>query len=219
MRIWRPVHVLLLLLGLVAWPAVAGTPATAPDAELLSIAHQWAHITYQLPRNQRDAAYAALESRTAALIRQYPQRARPKVWLAIILSTHATMHGGLDGLSMAKRARDLLLQAQQIDPATMHGAIYTTLGTLYDRVPGWPLGFGNETRARVMLQRGLRIDPNGIDANYFYGDFLYRNGDKAAALAALNKALAAPPRPDRPLADQGRRKQVQALIRTIIDSH
>lgn len=219
MKTLHPLRVLLVLLGLIALPASAGTTAGAPDQALLAIAHQWAHITYQLPKDQRDAAYTALETRTDALIRQYPKRAEPKVWQAIILSTHAGVHGGLGALSMVKRARDLLLEARQIDPDAMHGSIYTTLGSLYYQVPGWPLGFGNKTKARAMLQRALQIDPDGIDANYFYGDFLYRSGEKAAALVALNKALAAPPRPDRPVADQGRRAQVQALIHTIIDSH
>lgn len=219
MKIPHPLRVLLLLFGLIALPASAGTTPAAPDQALLAIAHQWARITYQLPKDQRDAAYTALEVRADALIGQYPKRAEPKVWQAIILSTHAGVHGGLGALSMVKRARDLLLEARQIDPDTMHGSIYTTLGSLYYQVPGWPLGFGNKTKARAMLQRALQIDPDGIDPNYFYGDFLYRNGDKAAALTALNKALAAAPRPDRPLADQGRRAQVQALIRTIIESH
>ncbi|MBN8924910.1 MAG: hypothetical protein BGP10_06940 [Rhodanobacter sp. 68-29] len=209
----------LLLLGLVVLPVSAGADAASPDQGLLAIKQQWAHITYQLPKDQRDGAYAALEKDADALIGQYPKHAEPKVWQAIVLSTHAGVHGGLGALTMVKRARDLLQQAQQIDPDTLHGSIYTTLGSLYYQVPGWPLGFGDKTKARELLQRALQINPDGIDPNYFYGDFLYRNGDKDAALAALNKALAAAPRPDQPVADQGRREQIRALINTITTSH
>ena len=110
---------------------------------------------------------------------------------------------------MAKQARDLLAGAEKIQPDVLHGSIYTTLGSLYYQVPGWPLGFGDNDKARDLLQKALQIDPDGIDANYFYGDFLNRTGDKAGAMARLDKALAAPPRPDQPLADKGRRAQVQ----------
>jgi Tfp pilus assembly protein PilF len=219
MRRLHPLRVLLLLFGLTPLPVPTEAQTNSPDQALVAIQHQWAHITYQLPKSQRDQAYDALETETDALIRQAPQRVEPKVWQAIILSTHADVHGGLGALSMAKRARNLLLQAWQIDPDAMHGSIYTTLGSLYYQVPGWPLGFGDKSKARAMLQKALQVNPGGIDPNYFYGDFLYRNGDKTAALAALHKALAAPPRTDQPVADQGRCQQVEALIRTITASH
>jgi Tfp pilus assembly protein PilF len=79
-------------------------------------------------------------------------------------------------------------------------------------VPGWPIGFGDDDKAREMLQKALALNPNGIDANYFLGDFLYRKGDYQAARRALDKALQAPSRPDRPLADEGRRKEIEALL-------
>ena len=63
-----------------------------------------------------------------------------------------------------------------------------------------------------MLTKGLQVNPNGIDANYFYGDFLRDQKDWKGAEAALTKAIAAPPRPGREIADQGRRKEAQALL-------
>jgi Tfp pilus assembly protein PilF len=78
-------------------------------------------------------------------------------------------------------------------------------------VPGWPIGFGDKDKARVLLEQALAINPNGIDPNYFYADFLYRQKDYRGAAAALDRARKAPPRPDRPLADEGRRKDIEAL--------
>jgi tetratricopeptide (TPR) repeat protein len=201
----------LICLAMLPMAAYADTP----ESSLPDIQQMWAHITFELPKDNRDAAYTALETRIATLISQYPQRAEPKIWQAITLSTHASQRGGLGALSMVKKARDLLLEAQQIDPLAMKGSIYTTLGCLYYQVPGWPIGFGDKDKARVMLQKALEIDPEGINPNYFYGDFLYRSGNRVAALAALSKALAAPPRPDQSVADKGRREQVEALIKTI----
>ena len=44
------------------------------------------------------------------------------------------------------------------------------------------------------------------------GDLLYRKGDYAGARNALDKALKAPPRPDRAVADEGRRKEIEELL-------
>ena len=72
-------------------------------------------------------------------------------------------------------------------------------------------------KAETFLKKALKINPNGIDPNYFYGDFLYRKGHYSQALSVLEKAMHAPDRPNRPLADQGRRKEIQAVIAKIKD--
>ncbi len=210
-------RMLFTLTTLAMLPAAAW--ADAVDGAVTNLEQSWAHVTFELPKAEQGAAYTALQARAAGLIAQYPQRAEPKVWEAIILSSHAGEHGGLAALSMARQARTLLLQAQKISPDVLHGSIFTTLGSLYYQVPGWPLGFGDKDKARAFLLQALRLNPEGIDPNYFYGDFLNRNGDRAGALAALDKALAAPPRPDQPVADKGRREQVRKLIQSIQSSH
>ncbi len=203
----------LMLLALVVMPSCVR--ATPLPADLLDIAHAWAHVTYEVPPSAQDDAYQALEARAKKLVQDEPGNAGAKVWLAIILSTHASAHGGLGALGMAKQARTLLEQAQAIQPDVLDGSIDTTLGSLYDRVPGWPLGFGDKDKARALLLKALQVNPDGIDSNYFYADFLYRHGDRAGALAAVKKALAAAPRPDRPLADRGRRAQAEKLLQKI----
>lgn len=68
-----------------------------------------------------------------------------------------------------------------------------------------------------MLRQALALNPTGIDTLYFWGDHLYRQGHYADARAALLKALQAPPRPGRELADQGRRREIDALLQQIKD--
>ena len=68
--------------------------------------------------------------------------------------------------------------------------------------------------ARAYLTRALAANPNGVDSNFFYGDFLVRQGDYAGAESALQRAINAPPRPGRELADRGRKAQAAALIAT-----
>jgi tetratricopeptide (TPR) repeat protein len=190
----------ILLLGLFSAAAWAQDDALAKG--ILDIQHQWEHIHYQIPEDQQDAAFPPLEEQADALIKQYPARAEPLVWKAIVLSTHAGAKGGLSALSMVREARDLLEQAEKIDPNVLNGSIYTTLGSLYYQVPGWPLGYGDDKKAEVFLKKALAINPTGMDANYFYGDFLYRKGHYLEALSVLEKAMHAPDRVDRPLADE-----------------
>jgi hypothetical protein len=45
---------------------------------------------------------------------------------------------------------------------------------LYDRVPGWPIGFGDSDNAEQSLKQALPLNPTGIDSLYFWGDHLYR---------------------------------------------
>ena len=63
--------------------------AMAQDNGLLDIQHEWEHIYYQIPEDQQDAAFPHLEGMTDALIKEYPGRAEPLIWKAIVLSTHA----------------------------------------------------------------------------------------------------------------------------------
>jgi tetratricopeptide (TPR) repeat protein len=202
---------LLLCLSVIA----ARANADELTQQLLPIQQQWAFINYQLPESKREEAFTALEEKAQALAERHADRAEPKLWQAIIISTHAGVRGGLGALGMVKKARELLLQAEAIDAAIMDGSIYTSLGSLYYQVPGWPLGFGDDDKARSLLLEALQRNPDGIDPNYFYGDFLYRNGETEAALAALGRALQAPARPDRPLADAGRREEIRTLIAKI----
>ena len=207
-RITRYLTILFLSLSALA----ANAADEGLDQGLLEIQHQWSHIRYQLPDKQQGDAYSEVEKQADALIARYPERAEPLVWKAIVVSTHAGVKGGLGALSMVRDARDLLEKAQKIDANVLDGSIYTSLGSLYYQVPGWPLGFGDDKKARQFLTQALAINPDGIDANYFYGDFLFRQGDYKGALAALDKALHASARPNRPLADEGRRKEAQAII-------
>ena len=63
-----------------------------------------------------------------------------------------------------------------------------------------------------MLLKALLINPNGIDPNYFYGEYLIETGKSGEAVPYLERALAAPARPGRELADAGRREEAKALL-------
>ena len=207
------------LVRLVACAALTLSAAVAAadpafDSELFAIQQAWAVASYQTPRDGREAAFAQLETRAEAFAAANPGRAEALVWEGIVQSSHAGAKGGLGALGLAKKARASLEGAMKIDPKVLDGSAYTSLGTLYYKVPGFPLGFGDRDKAQDLLQKALAYNPNGIDPNYFYADFLVKEGEYAAALPYLEKAAKAPARPGREVADKGRRAEIDALMAT-----
>lgn len=182
------------------------------DATLEKLQEDWAEVQYEVDADKRVERFEILHERAQDMIASYPDRAEPLIWDGIILSTWAGARGGLGALSLVKQAKVELEKAIELDPAALDGSAYTSLGSLYYQVPGWPLGFGNDEKAASLLSKALTINPNGIDANYFYGDYLLEEGDKHKARQYLNKALEAPARPGRPIADKGRRKDIQEKL-------
>jgi tetratricopeptide (TPR) repeat protein len=182
------------------------------DTAIQELQQEWAVVKYQTAKDQQDAAFTLLEAKAESAVQAYPQAAEPLVWEAIILSTHAGVSGGLGALSKVKQARVLLEKAASIEPNALHGSIYTSLGSLYYQVPGWPIGFGDDKKAEQYLKQALTQNPDGIDQNYFYGDFLRDQGRYQEAVTYLTKAINAAPRPHRELADQGRREEAKHVL-------
>lgn len=183
------------------------------DGAIVKLQHDWAKANYATPEQQQEAAFKALAARAHEVSAQSPDKAEAMIWEAIVLAGYARAKGGLGALKSAQQARDLLLASLKLDPQALHGSAYTSLGSLYYKVPGWPLGFGDDKKARQYLEEALQINPDGIDPNYFYADFLLDQGDRAGAVQYFNKALAAPPRPGREDADAGRRQEIRAGLR------
>jgi tetratricopeptide (TPR) repeat protein len=181
------------------------------DSELLAIQQAWASVNYDTPPASRDAEFSRLETRAEAFVKANPDRAEPLVWLGIVESSHAGAKGGLGALGLAKKARTNLESALERDPKALGGSAYTSLGTLYYKVPGFPLGFGNKDKAQELLRKALSVNPDGIDPNYFYADYLYEQGRYAESMQYLQQATKAAPRAGRELADQGRRGEIAAL--------
>ncbi|MCX7358048.1 MAG: hypothetical protein NT015_07895 [Alphaproteobacteria bacterium] len=184
------------------------------DQQVAGLAQAWDHAQFvTTARDGRLAEFTRLDAQADALVRAYPAAAEPLVWQAIILSSEAGVEGGLGALGKVTRARDILVRAERLNPNALgDGSIYTSLGSLYAQVPGFPIGFGNRDRARDYLQRALRANPNGIEPNYFMADFMVRQNDFAGARSYLERAERAPARPGREAADAGRRRDVAALL-------
>ncbi len=205
---------------LIAAVLLAGTSlanAAAPadpafDAELLSLQQAWAKVNYETPAGDaRVQAFDALEKRAETFTHEHPKRAEAYIWEGIIESSYAGAKGGLGALSLCKEARGNLEAALKLDPSALEGSAYTSLGTLYYKVPGFPLGFGDDDKAGALLTQALKLNPAGIDPNYFYAEYLFEQGQYSQSLQYLDRAAHAAPRPGREVADKGRQGEIAAL--------
>ena len=178
---------------------------------IVDLQHGWAKGYYSTPEKQQEGYFDTLQAKAHAVTAKFPGRAEPLIWEGIITSTHAKYQSIFSAGGTAKQARDLLLAAEKIDPNALDGSALTSLGSLYYKVPRFG-SFGDYDKARSYLERALKVNPNGIDQNYFYGEFLAERGEKAKAIEYLKKALNAPARPGRDDADKGRRAEIQQLL-------
>jgi len=193
--------------------ATGALAQAALETEVLALKQSWAQANYGISdKAARAAAMEALQPRAHALTAKYPQRAEPLIWEGIVHSSYADAKGGLGALGAAKKARGLFESAIALDEKALDGSALGSLGVLYAKVPGFPLGFGDRKKARALLTKAVAVNPEGIDSNYFLGEFLADNGDLPGGIRHLEKALLVKDRPGQELADQGRREQVRVLL-------
>jgi len=179
----------------------------------------WAVANYKLSGDKQEQAFEALIAQADDAVAEHPDSAEILIWNGIIKSSYAGTKGGLGALSLAKQAKKSLEGAIEVNGAALNGSAYTSLGTLYFKVPGWPLGFGSDKKAAKLLEKALEINPDGIDSNYFYADYLLHKKEFAMAEKYLLKAQEAAPREGRPLADLGRRKEILVALSLAREKH
>lgn len=205
----RAAAAVVALAGLALLPVAQAATVEESVAELQQA---WEVINYKTPAAEKEKKFEALAARAHKVTESFSGRAEPMVWEGIILSSWGGAKGGLGALGLVKQAKALYESAIQIDGNALDGSAYNSLGVLYYKVPGWPLGFGDKAKAGELLQKALAINPNGIDPNYFYADYLVETQQPDKAVPYLEKALQAPPRPGRQIADSGRREEVRQLL-------
>jgi tetratricopeptide (TPR) repeat protein len=186
--------------------------AAPVDEAVVELQREWEVVRYQTPAGEREKRFEALASKAHQTSEAFPGRAEPLIWEGIVDSSLAGEKGGLGALGLVKQARALYERAIQIDGNALDGSAYNSLGVLYYKVPRWPVGFGDKAKAGELLQKALAVNPQGIDPNFFYGEYLAETDRRDEALVYLERALQAPARPGRQIADAGRREEIRALL-------
>ena len=193
---------------------LSSTIAVADTLKLAvqKIESEWARIHYTVAKKQRNIAFEQLLSQVQSLNSQYPDQAEIIIQQAIIVASNADNINPFSALQAIHQARDLLLQAITLNPNASEGAAFVTLGSLYYQVPGWPIAYGDNVKAQAMLEKALVINPNTIDANYFYADFLNSQGKQRQAMKYFKRALAIPVRTTQVFADSQLHKQAKLAL-------
>ena len=204
----NPVKIILALVALLPAAVMAGEG----NSLVSELQRDWAVANYELQGDPQVKAFDSLIERADEAVASHPESAELLIWNGIIKSSYAGVKGGLGALGLVKDARTALEAAMEIDDLALQGSAYTSLGTLYYQVPGWPVGFGSDKKAVELLQKALEVNPDGIDPNYFYADYLLQKKEYEQAEKYLLKAQRAEPRPDRPVADAGRQQEILAAL-------
>jgi tetratricopeptide (TPR) repeat protein len=205
--------ILLATAGLRMLPAQA---ADAADAEVHRLQSTWEGIKFGVPEgDEQTRQMNALGDDADAVAAKFPDRPEVLIWDGIITSERASMASAFSALGLAKRARDILEQAYKMAPAKLDAGATASLGVLYYRVPGFPIGFGDKVKANRLLEEAVKLAPTGLDAWYFHGDFLYEQKEYPKAAEAFRHALSLPPHPDRSLWDKNRRLVIEERLASI----
>ncbi len=194
-------------------PALRADEISNMNADIVKVRSQWETLKFTVrPGDKQTTLMNQLGQDADQLASKYPDHAEALIWDGIITSERASMASTFSALTLAKRARDILQKAYELNPKALDAGAPTSLAVLYYRVPGFPLGFGDTKKARALLEEAVQTAPESLDAEYFYGDFLYEQEEYPQAQAVLQQALKIPPNPDRPLWDHNRRLVIEQLI-------
>jgi tetratricopeptide (TPR) repeat protein len=179
---------------------------------LQALHQQWGIVNYTLSGDEQERAFEQLDKQSITFTKSFSDKAEVWVWRGIIQSSFAGVKGGFGALSLVKDAKKSLEKAIAIDGNVLAGSAYTSLGTLYHKVPGWPISFGDDDDAKKHLEKALQLDPKGIDVNYFYGELLY---DQHKYDKAKQHLLTAKNSPVMYTADEYRKTDIDSLIAKI----
>ncbi len=205
-----------ILLASAGFRVLPARAADAADAEVHRLQSTWEAIKFGVPEgDEQTGKMNTLGEDADAVAARFPDSPEVLIWDGIITSERASMASAFSALGLAKRARDILEQAYKMAPAKLDAGAPTSLGVLYYRVPGFPIGFGDKAKARQLLEQAIKLAPTGLDAWYFYGDFLYEQKEYPKAAEVFRHALSLPQHPDRPAWDKNRRLVIEERLASI----
>lgn len=185
------------------------------DVAMQPLKQEWAEIKYVVSDKQKVSQLESLIKKVDVVASKHPSEAQPVVWRGTMMSTMASLKSGFSALSSAKKAKKDLEMALARNASAEKGYAHVILGALYSKVPGKPIGFGSKEKAKRHFLTALQMDPDGLDANFFYGEFLLSQGDFASAKKYLEVAQKSPVNAENKVLDKGRRQEIAKAIETV----
>lgn len=206
-------HRIVNALFITALIAVAPAHAAFND-ELSALQQRWATVRYQTNGDERKAQLQKLVDEADSFAKKYSDKADGYLWAGVIRGSLAEAINGMSALGIVKEAKTNLEKAIEIDPKAEDGYALGVLGLMYAKVPGWPIGFGDDKKAKEILKKSIEVSPEGMNVNYFNASYLFEKGDYKAAQIHIKKAeQATPPVPAEVWS--GRQKEIHELAEKI----
>lgn len=182
--------------------------------ELSALQQHWATVRYQTSGDERKSQLQKLIDEADSFSKKYSDKADGYLWAGVIRGSLAEAINGMGALSVVKESKTKLEKAIEMDPKVEDAYAYGVLGLMYAKVPGWPVGFGDDKKAKELLKKGIEISPNGMNINYLYASYLFDQGDYKQAQLHIKKAeQATPPAPVEIWS--GRQKEIRELAEKI----
>ncbi|MGO1296673.1 MAG: tetratricopeptide repeat protein [Vibrio sp.] len=180
--------------------------------------YQWAVCQYQTQgEDAQQRCFQKIVNHIQQHLTTHPLNQELQTALAINLASLANVSGTSEALSLIKQAKAHLEPLEATTSGQLHTAVLVTLGALYYRAPGWPISFGDDDKAGVLLAEAIKQSPDDITAHYFYGDFLAEQGQTQQAIDALEGGLNVHTQSVHPLIVQGRQHDIRRLLNTLQD--
>ncbi len=198
----------------IAIPCVCLSADEKPSAcqSSTELENNWAKVRYQVPENMRMNEFNALLISMSHAPLECLNSAEYQIVEAMIKGSMAKLQSRLSALKKIHQIKRHLEKAIKKKPVAMNGQAWILLGLLYDKSPGWPLSIGDDEKAEKAYLEGLKYSQDGLDANYYYGDFLRRKGLIEQAQKYLLKASQLKQRRGHEIADQARLQDVQRSL-------
>ena len=189
--------------------------SNAQQIKLQELKQKWAYSKYHVKSTAQQAAYKNAILAAEELTTLYPDMAEAWVWQGIIKASDASRKKGIAALMAVKSAKADLEKGLEMGPKNSLSFGQAVLGAIYHKVPGRPVGFKDKKKAENFLLKAMATDETNINANYFYAEFLIHQKRKEEAKPYLEKVMAAPTRTTYKIADEGRKAEARALLKTI----
>lgn len=172
--------------------------------DLPRIIADWEIANFTLDGAAQKEAFDTLLEEAETLRENPTATANDLLWAGIIESSYAGEIGGLSALGHAKQAkRDFESALESADPEVTPAAL-ASLGTLHSKVPGWPVGFGNDKKAKQFFEDAEQAGAGSLDFYMMYAEYALSKGMKEKALSLLQASEQVAPRSDRQVTDAAR---------------
>ncbi len=184
------------------------------ESEVGKAREMWETAKYKTENTDKKLAlFQSCVDYAKGLSEKFKNRAEPIIWQGICLVSQGEFQKS-SAISKAKEAKSLFEKTIAIDSKALEGAAYLNLAVLYQRIPSWPVGFGDKTKSEENFKKALAISPQNMDAHYFYGLFLTEEKRYDEARKQLSLALNCPNK-NRSFMDQKRREEIKLALKQL----